>query len=120
MRLTEVKPGYAVVELEAGARHLNTAGTVHGGVYCSLADTATGIAHGSLLGEGEISTTVDLKIDFLRPVKAGRLKAVANVIKHGRTLTLVECEVVDTGARLIAKASATCMTLKGKRDEDDP
>ncbi len=114
LKLTEVKPGYAVVELDVDCRHENTIGTVHGGVYCSLADTATGIAHGSLLDKEEGSTTVDLKIDFLRPVKAGRLKAVATVIKHGRTLTLVECDILDADGRLAARASSTCMTLRGK------
>lgn len=110
--LTEVEPGRAVVELDAGSPHTNTIATVHGGVFCSVADTATGIAHGSLLREGEISTTVDLKINFLRPLTAGKMRAVAQVVRHGRSLTFVDCDVTGPDGKLLAKVSSICMTLR--------
>ncbi len=114
MRLVKVEPGYAELEIELDRRHRNTIGTVHGGVYASLADTALGIAHGSLLGEGEISTTVDLQITFLRPLTEGAMRAVGRVIRHGRNLTYVECDVTDAEGRLAARATSTCMTLRNQ------
>jgi uncharacterized protein (TIGR00369 family) len=110
--LTEVEPGRAVIELDSGPCHLNPIGTLHGGVLSTIADTAMGIAHGSLLGEGESSTTVDLTVHFLRPVTNGKLRAIARVVKHGRTLTLLEADVLDEDAKLVARASSTCMTLR--------
>ena len=75
-----------------------------------------GIAHATLLEEGgEISTTVDLNINFLRPVSGGRLRAEGKIIKHGKTLTLVECDLFDAEGRLVARGSSTCMTLRTER-----
>lgn len=113
MRLVEAEPGRAVFELDAGERHWNPMGTVHGGVLCDVADGAMGVAWASLLEEGETFTTLELKINFLRPFWEGRLRAVGTVTKHGRHVGLTECEVTDDDGRLIAKASATCMTLRG-------
>ncbi len=111
MRLASVGPGYAEVELEILPGHGNSMGTLHGGVCASLADTALGIAHGSLLVEGELSTSVDLQVKFLRPVISGRLKAVGRVVRHGKTLTYAECEITNGDGQLVARANATCMTL---------
>ncbi len=115
MRLMKVEPGYAELEMPLDERHRNTIGTVHGGVYASLADTALGIAHGSLLGEGEISTTVDLQITFLRPMTEGTLRAAGRAIRHGRNLTYLECDVTDAEGRLVARATSTCMTLRNRK-----
>ena len=112
--LVEVDPGRAVIQLEAGEQHTNPMGTLHGGVVATIADTAMGIAHGSLLGEGETSTTVDLKVNYLRPFWRGTLNARAKAIQHGRTLTYVECDVRDLEDNLVARASSTCMTLRGE------
>jgi len=111
--LTELEPGRAVIQMEARQDHRNPMGTLHGGVLCTIADSAMGIAHISLLEEGESFTTLELKINFLRPVWEGRLRAVAKVVKHGRTITLTECEVVDERDNLVAWASSTSMTLRG-------
>lgn len=111
--LDEVEPGRAVVTLEADARHANPMGTVHGGVLCDIADAAMGIAYAAALDEGETFTTLELKINFLKPVRTGRLVATARVVKGGHTVGLVECDVVDDKERLVARASSTCMTLRG-------
>ena len=108
-----VEPGLAVFELHAGPRHANPMGTVHGGVLCDLADAAMGMAHASTLEEGETFTTLELKINFLKPVWAGRLTATGRVVKGGRTIGLVECDVRDDDGHLVARASSTCMTLRG-------
>src|SRR5687768_18192671 len=86
----------AVIRLEADpARHGNPMGTVHGGVLCDIADAAMGLAHGSMLQEGETFTTLELKINFLRPVWKATLTATGEVVKAGRTVSLVECSVTD-------------------------
>jgi uncharacterized protein (TIGR00369 family) len=116
-RLASVEPGRAVFELEAGPQHANPMGTLHGGVLCDVADAAMGIAYASTLGEGETFTTLELKINFLRPFRTGTLIATARMVKAGRTIGLAECDVTDTDGRLIARAMSTCMTLRGESSE---
>ena len=113
MRMTEIDEGRAVFVLEAGPQHASPLGTVHGGIICDVADAALGCAHASLLAEGETFATVELKINFLKPVWAGRLTAVGTVLKAGRTIGLTECRVTDDSGALVAFATATCMTLRG-------
>ena len=112
--LKSIEPGRAVFEMEAGERHHNPMGTLHGGIYCDLADAAMGWAYAATLAEGESFTTVELKINFLRAVRQATLTAEAKVVKAGSTLGYVECEVKDEQGRLVAKASSTCMKLKGE------
>src|SRR5437899_12530466 len=110
--LKAIEPGRAVFEMEIDERHHNPMGTLHGGVYCDLADAAMGFAYAATLGEGESFTTVELKINFLRAVRKGRLTAEAKVVKAGSSLGYVECEVKDEQGRLVAKAASTCLKLK--------
>ena len=111
--LREAEPGRAVVDFEADERHANPMGTVHGGILCDVADAAMGIAYAATLGEGETFTTVELKINFLKPVWTGKLVATGRVVKGGRIVGLVECDVVDADEALVARATSTCMTLRG-------
>lgn len=111
--LTAVESGRAVLELVADGRHANPMGTVHGGIVCDVADAAMGMAYASTLDEGESFTTLELKINFLKPVWSGKLVATGRVVKGGRTVGLVECDVVDDKERLVARATSTCMTLRG-------
>lgn len=112
-RLTSVQPGEAVIEFEANARHANPMGTLHGGVLCDIADAAMGTAYASTLEEGETYTTLELKINFLKPVWNATLQALGKVVKRGRTIGLVECDVTDDKGHLVARATSTCMTLRG-------
>jgi uncharacterized protein (TIGR00369 family) len=86
-------------------------GTLHGGVYCDLADAAMGIAYGTTLAEGESFTTIELKINFLRAVRQATLTAEGKVVKAGATIGYIECEVKDEQGRLVAKAASTCLKL---------
>jgi uncharacterized protein (TIGR00369 family) len=113
--LASVKPGEAVIELEAGEAHANPMGTLHGGVLCDIADAAMGMAFGAALGEGESFTTLELKINFLKPVWKARLKAIGRVVKQGRTVGLIECDVTDEQGSLVARAISTCMILRGEQ-----
>src|SRR5438876_11021111 len=113
--LKVIEPGRAVFEMEVGERHHNPMGTLHGGVYCDLADAAMGYAYAATLAEGESFTTVQLKISFLRAVRQGRLTAEARVVKAGSALGYAECDVTDHAGRLVARASSTCMKLRQDR-----
>ncbi len=113
--LTSIAPGEAVVELEATEAHANPMGTLHGGVLCDIADAAMGLAYAANLGEGESFTTLELKINFLKPVWKAQLRAVGRVVKQGRTVGLVECDVTDENGSLVARAMSTCMTLRGEQ-----
>ena len=90
-------------------------GTLHGGILCDVADAAMGMAFASTLAEEETFTTVDLKINFFRPVWKAELKAQATVLQRGRTVGYVECEIMDEHERVIAKATSTCMVLRGQK-----
>ncbi len=113
-QLLSAEGGQAVWELEAGPQHANPMGTLHGGVLCDIADAAMGMALASLLDEGESFTTLELKINYLRPFWSGKLRAAGHVVRPGRIISLVECDVLDEEERLVARASSTCMTLRGE------
>lgn len=115
--LVRHEPGTAVFEMVAGPQHANPMGTLHGGILCDLADAAMGIAYATVLADGESFTTLELKINFLRPVWNARLRAEARVVQRGKTVGLVECDVLDESGRLVARASSTCLTLAGKSAE---
>jgi uncharacterized protein (TIGR00369 family) len=111
---TEVDHGRAVFEMEAGPQHANPMGTLHGGILCDLADAAMGMAFYSTLAEGESFTTLELKINYLRPFWTGKLIARGRIVKRGRTIALAECDVFDEQERLVARSSSTCMVLRGE------
>jgi uncharacterized protein (TIGR00369 family) len=113
--LKVIEPGRAVFEMEADERHHNPMGTLHGGVYCDLADAAMGYAYAAMLAEGETFTTVELKINFFRPVRKARLTAEARVVRVGSILSYVECDVKDQAGKFVARASSTCMRLRRDR-----
>jgi uncharacterized protein (TIGR00369 family) len=111
----EIGEGRAIVTLAAGRQHANPMGTLHGGILCDIADAAMGMAFASTLAPGESFTTIELKINFFRPVWEARLRAEGKVVRRGSTVGYVECEITDEGGRLVAKAASTCMALKGER-----
>ncbi len=113
--LPEVERGRAVFELATDERHANPMGTVHGGVLCDLADAAMGTAYGTLLEEGESYTTLELKMNFLRPVWRTTLRAEGKLVGGGRTVGLAEARVTDDRGRLVAFATSTLMTLRGEQ-----
>lgn len=112
-RMVEADAGRVVFELEAGPQHASPLGTLHGGIVCDVADAALGCAHASLLAEDESFTTLELKINFLKPVWTGTLRAEGTSLKQGRTIGLSECRVTDESGSLVAYATSTLMTLRG-------
>jgi uncharacterized protein (TIGR00369 family) len=111
----DIGDGRATAVLAAGPQHANPMGTLHGGILCDIADAAMGMAFGSTLGPEESFTTVELKINFFRPVWEARLRAEGRVVQRGRTIGYMECTVTDEENRLVAKAASTCMVLLGQK-----
>jgi uncharacterized protein (TIGR00369 family) len=107
--------GRALATLETGPRHANPMGTLHGGILCDLTDAAMGVAFASTLGPGQSFTTIELRINFFRPVWTAKLTAEAIVVQRGRTTGYLECTVKDESGKLVAKAASTCMVLAGER-----
>jgi uncharacterized protein (TIGR00369 family) len=111
----DIGDGRATAVLVAGPQHANPMGTLHGGILCDIADAAMGMAFASTLGPEESFTTVELKINFFRPVWEARLRAEGRVVQRGRTIGYMECTVTDEENRLVAKAASTCMVLLGQK-----
>jgi uncharacterized protein (TIGR00369 family) len=111
----ESAEGRSVVTLSAGPQHANPMVTLHGGILCDIADGAMGIAFASTLAPDESFTTIELKINFFRPVWEAALKAERKVVRCGSSVGYVECEITDEKQRLVAKAASTCMVLSGHR-----
>ena len=115
-RVVEVRPGFAAFEMEAStAKHANPMGTLHGGVLCDLADGAMGVAWASDLDEGESFTTLELKINYLKPIWNAKLRAEATVMKRGKTVGLAVCDVRDEKGDLVAHVTSTLLTLRGEQ-----
>src|SRR5262249_6521554 len=109
----QIADGRATVMLAAGPQHANPMGTLHGGILCDIADAAMGMAFASTLAPEESFTTVELKVNFFRPVWEAQLKAEGRVVRRGRSVGYVECEITDERGRLVAKAASTCLALRG-------
>lgn len=103
--------GDARLKLEAEERHLNPAGTVHGGAIATLVDTAMGEAVATW-AEDRIPATVEIKINYLEPGRPGALIATARTRRPGKRFTVLEAEVVqEESGEHIAYATATFTTI---------
>jgi uncharacterized protein (TIGR00369 family) len=111
--LVEIGHGHAQIDLRAGPQHANPMGTLHGGILCDIADAAMGMSYVSLISPSESFTTIELKMNFLRPFWNGSLSARGKIIRKGRTMGLLECRITDEKRRLVAYATSTCLTLPG-------
>lgn len=112
MQLASVGPGLATFVLDVDARHHNPMGSVHGGVLGDLADIAMGYAVISTLGPDETFTTVEMKINFLRPTFEGRLRCHARVESRGKTIAYAVADVLNEEEKLVAKAVSTNLVQK--------
>jgi uncharacterized protein (TIGR00369 family) len=110
-RISESEPGRVVLELEAGPQHRHGGGVVQGGVITQIADAAMGMSLATLQEDGLWNTTIELKINFIRPVVSGRLRAVGRVVEMRQTLMFSEADVLDDQDRLVARASSTCLAV---------
>jgi uncharacterized protein (TIGR00369 family) len=111
----DIGDGRATVVLAAGPQHANPMGTLHGGILCDIADAAMGIAFATTLAPEESFTTVELTINFIRPVWLAQLRAQGMVVRRGQTIGYIECTITDEQNRLVAKAASTCMVLRDQK-----
>ena len=113
LEMIEVTRGASVFGLQASRKHANPMGTLHGGVLCDLGDAAMGCAVATTLAEGQSYTTLELKINYFKPVWTQRLVARGRVVKRTRRLAYAEAEVLDEKESLVAKLSSSCLVLDG-------
>ena len=107
IEVAEATRGTATLTLEITDQLKRNNGIAHGGAIASLVDTATAFATLSLLKPGQHSTTIDLTLNFLRPLHTGTARATAKVLRNGRRILVVSVEVVDADGKLAATALST-------------
>lgn len=112
-RLVEVGDGFAVFEAEAGPWAYNPIGSVHGGWYAAVLDAPLGSALHTTLPAGVGYTTLEMKVNVLRPVQpdTGVLRATGRVVHRGRRTAVTEARMEDARGRLYAHATSTCLIL---------
>ena len=106
-RLVKASRGRVLLRFKVDARHLQVHGVVHGGVLAALTDTAGGLASYMACPIGTRVATVEMKINYLEGVERGSITADARVVRIGRHLSVVDCDVTDSSGRLVAKALMT-------------
>jgi uncharacterized protein (TIGR00369 family) len=112
MQLESVAPGEAVFTATPDDSVYNPIGAVHGGVVCTLLDSAIGCAVQTTLDAGVGYTSIELKVSYLRPVHAGlALRARGWVVKPGRRVAFAEADVRDPDGKVVATGSGTCLVL---------
>jgi uncharacterized protein (TIGR00369 family) len=105
--LAEAEPGRVILRMNVDERHLQVHGVVHGGIIAALADTAGGLATYMALPRGRRVATVEMKINYLEAVEGGSVEAEARVVRLGRHIAVVDCDVRDHRGRLVGKALMT-------------
>lgn len=115
IRLTEVDRGRVVFEGTPAEYHYNPLGVVHGGMAATLLDSALGCCVNSHLEAGDLYTTLELKVNYLRPITldTGPVRAIATTVHIGHTTALVEGKVLDAADRIYAYGSSTCLIRRG-------
>ena len=116
IHFTEVAPGRAVFECEVGEPHYNLIGSVHGGFAATLIDSATGCAVYSTLEPGDTWTTLNLRVDYIRPLRVGSgvVRCIGTVARVGGRIGLADGELRDADDKLIARGQATCMIFRAR------
>jgi len=113
--VAEIEEGRVVFECVPGEQHYNPIGSVHGGLACTLFDSAMGCAVHSALPAGVGYTTVELKVNFLRPisVQTGKLSCEGTTLHVGGRIATAEARLTDEAGKLYGHATTTCMIFRG-------
>src|SRR5438067_1988237 len=114
MEITEVSEGRVVFSAEPAEYHYNPLGVVHGGVAATLLDSAMGCAVQSVLPHGAGYTTLELKVNYLRPMTGatGIVYCEGKVIHVGGRIATAEARLTDTSGKLYAHGTTTCILLR--------
>jgi uncharacterized protein (TIGR00369 family) len=112
--MTEVSEGRVVFAIEPAEYHYNPLGTVHGGVTAILLDSALGCAIQSMLPAETGYTTIELKVNYLRPltVKTGTVYCEGKIIHVGGRIATAEGRLTDETGKLYAHGTTTCIILR--------
>lgn len=114
-------PGTATWEYDVKREHFNPNGVLHGGVVMALLDTAMGHAVAGLVAQdGAFNSAAQMSVQFLEPIRAGKVTARAEVRKCGKRLAVVEAEATDDNGMVLAVATATHAILKRKPEPPAP
>ncbi|MGS0740522.1 PaaI family thioesterase [Glaciimonas sp. GG7] len=107
----EGEPGRIVFQGTPGKQHYNPLGSVHGGYFCTLLDSALGCAVHSMLPKGIGYTTLELKVNLIRALneKTGPVRAIGKVIQVGNKVGVAEASIVDVDGKIYAHATTTCL-----------
>jgi len=111
LNFTEIKIGYSQCVLDVDEKLFNPHKVLHGGVLYTMADTGMGGALFSQLEKDELCATVELKINYFKPVKIGTLRCNTKVISKGKKIAVMESEVLNNG-QIVAKAMGTYSIFK--------
>jgi uncharacterized protein (TIGR00369 family) len=118
MKLASAGPGLATFTMDVDERHHNPMGSVHGGILGDLADAAMGYAVISTLSADETFTTVEYKVNFLRPAFAGKLRCHARVDTRGKTIAYAVADILNEEGKVVAKAVSTNLIIKRSGSSD--
>ena len=112
--IATIEAGRAVFELEPAEYHYNPIGTVHGGVASTILDSAMACSIHTMLPAGQVYTTLELKVNFVRPItqKTGKVRCVAEIIHVGQRMGTAQARILDSEDRLYAHATTTCMIFE--------
>ena len=112
--VVEVDEGRAVFTADPGEQHYNPIGVVHGGLAATLLDSAMGVAVHSTLDAGEGYTTLEFKVNFVRPITldTGAVRPIGELIHGGRRVATAEGRLEDANGRVLAHATTTCLILR--------
>ena len=115
IRITEVDVGRVVFEGTPEEYHYNPLGVIHGGLAATMLDSALGCCVNSCLAAGDFSTTLELKVNYLRPITlaTGKVRAIATIIHAGQSTAVAEGRVVDARDKIYAYGSTTCLVRRG-------
>jgi uncharacterized protein (TIGR00369 family) len=115
MQISDIGPGFSIVDINLAQKHLQPFGYVHGGVFASIIDAAAFWAlYCDIEDQDAGVTTVDLKLNYLAPGQSGKLIAKGRRIKMGKTLGYAEAEVSDESEKILAHGTSTVIILPGK------
>lgn len=114
MWITEVSEGRIIFAAEPAEYHYNPLGTVHGGVMATLLDSALGCAVQTMLPAGTSYTTLELKVNYLRPITAntGTVYCEGKIIHLGGRIATAEGRLTDANGKLYAHGTTTCIILR--------
>jgi len=112
MELLEIKKGWALVRLPVADKLTNAIGLVHGGAIFSAADSAVGMALVGMTSRDENISTLEMKINYMKPVKGREIMAEAKIIHRGSQTAIGDVDVRDEERNLISKGLATYAIFK--------